>query len=247
MNLVNKVAIITGGATGIGKAISLKLAEAGAVVIVNYNSSQNDAMALCEEITSKGQKCEYIQANISKFEESQKLIDFAFTKYGKVDILVNNAGVTKDNLIMRMSEEEFDSVINTNLKGTWNCSKHASKYMTKQRSGKIINISSVVGLVGNAGQSNYAASKAGIIGLSKSLAKELAKRNVTCNVVCPGFIKTKMTNGLDENLVEAALANIPLQKLGEPEDVANLVLFLASSLSDYITGQTFNVDGGMVM
>ena len=247
MNLVNKVAIITGGATGIGKAISLKLAEAGAVVIVNYNSSQNDAMALCEEITSKGQKCEYIQANISKFEESQKLIDFAITKYGKVDILVNNAGVTKDNLIMRMSEEEFDSVINTNLKGTWNCSKHASKYMTKQRSGKIINISSVVGLVGNAGQSNYAASKAGIIGLSKSLAKELAKRNVTCNVVCPGFIKTKMTNGLDENLVEAALANIPLQKLGEPEDVANLVLFLASSLSDYITGQTFNVDGGMVM
>lgn len=247
MNLVNKVAIITGGATGIGKAISLKLAAAGAVVIVNYNSSQNDAMALCEEITSKGQKCEYIQANISKFEESQKLIDFAITKYGKVDILVNNAGVTKDNLIMRMSEEEFDSVINTNLKGTWNCSKHASKYMTKQRSGKIINISSVVGLVGNAGQSNYAASKAGIIGLSKSLAKELAKRNVTCNVVCPGFIKTKMTNGLDENLVEAALANIPLQKLGEPEDVANLVLFLASSLSDYITGQTFNVDGGMVM
>lgn len=247
MNLESKVAIVTGGATGIGRSIALGLAKAGATVVVNYNTSENDAKALCEEIKSLGQNCDYIQANISKFDEAAKLIDFAYEKYGKIDILVNNAGITKDNLIMRMSEEDFDRVIETNLKGTWNCSKHVLKYMTKQRYGKIINISSVAGIVGNAGQTNYAASKAGIIGLTKSIAREVAKRNITCNAVCPGLIKTKMTSVLDQNLMDAMLTNIPLQRLGEPEDVANLVLFLSSSLSDYITGQTFNVDGGMVM
>lgn len=247
MNLNNKVAIVTGGATGIGKAISMMLARNGATVIVNYNSSLNSAKELVDELTAEGHVCDMVQANIANFEESKKLIDYVINKYSKIDILVNNAGITKDNLVLRMTEDEFDKVIDTNLKGTFNTSKHAIKYMSKQRYGKIINISSIVGLIGNAGQSNYSASKAGIIGMTKSMARELSKRNITCNVVCPGFIKTKMTDVLDESLVTQMLNNIPLNRLGDPDDVANLVLFLSSDRANYITGQTINVDGGMVM
>jgi 3-oxoacyl-[acyl-carrier protein] reductase len=247
MNLNGKVAIITGGATGIGREITKTLASLGAKVIINYNSSATKANELLEELKTLGYEAHALQANISDFNDAQKLIDFAISTYGTLDILVNNAGITADTLILRMSEEDFDKVINVNLKGTWNCCKHAAKYMTKQRSGKIVNISSIVGLIGNAGQTNYSASKAGIIGLTKSLARELAKRNVNCNVIAPGFIKTAMTEGLSEDLVAQMLANIPLSRLGEPQDVANVVAFLCSDLANYITGQVINVDGGMVM
>lgn len=247
MNLNGKVAIVTGGATGIGREITKTLASLGAKVIINYNSSATKANELLEELKTLGYEAHALQANISDFNDAQKLIDFAISTYGTLDILVNNAGITADTLILRMSEEDFDKVINVNLKGTWNCCKHAAKYMTKQRSGKIVNISSIVGLIGNAGQTNYSASKAGIIGLTKSLARELAKRNVNCNVIAPGFIKTAMTEGLSEDLVAQMLANIPLSRLGEPQDVANVVAFLCSDLANYITGQVINVDGGMVM
>jgi 3-oxoacyl-[acyl-carrier protein] reductase len=247
MNLNGKVAIITGGATGIGREITKTLASLGAKVIINYNSSATKANELLEALKTLGYEAHALQANISDFNDAQKLIDFAISTYGTLDILVNNAGITADTLILRMSEEDFDKVINVNLKGTWNCCKHAAKYMTKQRSGKIVNISSIVGLIGNAGQTNYSASKAGIIGLTKSLARELAKRNVNCNVIAPGFIKTAMTEGLSEDLVAQMLANIPLSRLGEPQDVANVVAFLCSDLANYITGQVINVDGGMVM
>lgn len=247
MNLDGKVAVVTGGATGIGRDICKKLASLNATVVINYNSSSAQSLELVNELNEKGYKADCIQANVAEFIESQKLIDYAVEKYGKIDILVNNAGITQDGLILRMREEDFDKVIEVNLKGTWNCSKHAAKYMTKQREGKIINISSVVGLIGNAGQSNYCASKAGVIGLTKSLARELAKRNICVNAIAPGFIKTKMTEVLDQEVVEEISKNIPLARLGEGSDVANLVAFLCSNLSDYITGQVINVDGGMVM
>lgn len=247
MELTGKVAVITGGATGIGKAIVEKLASLGATIVINYNSSATASESLVNELKSKGHEVDHVQANISNFLDAQKLIDYTVSKYGKIDILINNAGITKDNLIMRMDEADFDSVIDVNLKGTWNTCKHASKYMTKQRSGKIVNISSVVALMGNAGQSNYCASKAGVIGLTKSLARELAKRNITVNAVAPGFIKTKMTEVLNDQLVEQIANNIPLARLGEAKDVANLVAFLVSDLANYITGQVINVDGGLVM
>jgi 3-oxoacyl-[acyl-carrier protein] reductase len=247
MNLENKVAVVTGGATGIGREISLKLASLGAIVVVNYNSSAQAAKELIDEIKANGGVANHIQANVSQLAEAQKLIDFAVQQYGKIDILVNNAGITADTFIIKMKEEEFDKVIEVNLKGTWNCCKHAARYMQKQRSGKIINISSVVGLIGNIGQTNYCASKAGVIGLTKALAREVAKRGVCVNAVAPGFIRTKMTEQLPSELVEQYSANIPLSRLGEPSDVANLVAFLSSDLSDYITGQVINVDGGMVM
>lgn len=247
MNLEGKVAVVTGGATGIGSEIVRKLASLGAAVVINYNSSSTKATELVNDLLSKGLKADCIQANVSSFEESQKLIDFTVEKFGRIDILVNNAGVTADNLIMRMSESDFDKVISVNLKGSWNCCKHASKYMTKQREGKIINISSVVAIMGNAGQSNYCASKAGIIGLTKSLARELAKRNICVNAIAPGFIKTKMTDVLNDSVVEQIASNIPLSRLGAPEDIANVVAFLSSNLSNYITGQVINVDGGLVM
>lgn len=247
MNFEGKVAIVTGGATGIGKEITKTLASLGAKVIINYNSSATSALELVDEIKALGKEVCCIQANVADFNEAQKLIDFAISTYGKLDILVNNAGITADTLILRMSEEDFDKVININLKGTWNCCKHAAKYMTKQREGKIVNISSIVGLIGNAGQTNYSASKAGIIGLTKSLARELAKRNINCNVVAPGLINTKMTEVLSEDLINQMLTNIPLSRLGEPKDVANVVAFLCSDLANYITGQVINVDGGMVM
>ncbi|NLG82664.1 MAG: 3-oxoacyl-[acyl-carrier-protein] reductase [Bacilli bacterium] len=247
MDLTNKIAIVTGGATGIGRAISLKLASLGATVIVNYNSSSKEAENLVTEIKALGKDAYYVQANVANFSEAEKLINFAVEKFNRLDILVNNAGVTADTLILRMKEEEFDRIINVNLKGTWNCSKHAAKVMAKQRDGKIVNIASVVGLIGNIGQTNYAASKAGIIGLTKSLARELAKRNVNCNVVAPGFIETKMTEVLPEEIKQEYLKNIPLERLGKPEDIANLVAFLVSDLASYITGQVINCDGGLVM
>lgn len=247
MDLKNKIAIVTGGATGIGREISLKLASYGATVVINYNSSNESAEKLVAEIKKMGTDALAIQANISMFNDAQKLIDTTIEKFGRVDILVNNAGVTKDSLILRMKEEDFDKVIAVNLKGTWNCCKHVAKYMSKQRSGKIVNVSSVVGIMGNIGQSNYCASKAGVIGLTKSLARELAKRNVCVNAVAPGFIQTKMTESLSEEIRKEYERNIPLDRLGTGEDVSNLVSFLSSNLSDYITGQVINCDGGLVM
>ncbi len=247
MNLEGKVAIVTGGANGIGRAISLALSAQGATVVVNYNSSETLAISLQEEIKSQGQECLIVQANIGLFEQATALVEAAVSQFGHVDILVNNAGITKDNLIMRMSEDDFDSVIETNLKGAWNMSKLVSRYMTKQRSGKIVNITSVSGLVGNAGQTNYSASKAGLVGLTMSLAKELAKRNINVNAIAPGFIETAMTGKLPEEVVSKFIENIPLSKLGQVEDIAATVLFLVSEHSKYITGQVIRVDGGLVM
>lgn len=247
MNLEGKVAIVTGGATGIGREIVKKLSSIGATVVINYNSSASASETLVNELNNQGFKVECIQANIAEFVEAERLISHTVEKYGRVDILVNNAGITADNLILRMDEADFDKVINVNLKGTWNCCKQVAKYMSKQRSGRIINISSVSGLMGNAGQTNYSASKAGIIGLTKSLARELAKRNVCVNAVAPGFIKTKMTDALSESIVEQITANIPMGRIGEANEVANLVAFLSTELSSYITGQVINVDGGLVM
>lgn|SRR5690554_2558195 len=245
MNLENQVAIVTGGAVGIGRAIAKRLAELGAIVMVNYNSSANKAQELVEELEAKGLKADCMQANIANFEDAKKLINHTFEKYNRIDILVNNAGITADNLIMRMAEEDFDRVIDVNLKGTWNCSKHVIRYMMKAKRGKIINISSIVGLVGNFGQSNYSASKAGIIGLTKSLAKEVGKRGINVNAVAPGFIQTKMTDSLPEDLKADVMKNIPLNRLGDVNEVANVVAFLSSDLSSYITGQVISVDGGM--
>ncbi|NLD25742.1 MAG: 3-oxoacyl-[acyl-carrier-protein] reductase [Acholeplasmataceae bacterium] len=247
MNLSDKVAIVTGGANGIGREIVHILAAQGAKVIINYRSSEDAAKNLQAELADNQCQVDIFRADVASFSEAEKLVEYVVEKYGRVDILVNNAGITADNLIMRMNEDDFDRVIDVNLKGTWNCSKHAAKYMVKQRSGKIINISSVVGLIGNAGQSNYAASKAGIIGLTKSLARELAKRNINVNAVAPGFIQTQMTANLSEELVKGITENIPLGRLGEPRDVANLVAFLCSEEANYLTGQVINVDGGMVM
>jgi len=247
MDLQNRVAIVTGGASGIGKTISLALAKKGAFVVINYNRSEDKALALVKEIEDLGSKALAVQADISNFDEAKKLVDACIQTFQKLDILVNNAGVTQDKLILRMQEEDYDKVLNTNLKGAWNMSKHASKYLLKSDFGRVINISSVTGLIGNIGQTNYSASKAGLIGLTKSLARELASRSVTVNAICPGFIETDMTASLDQNLIDAYLNTIPLKRLGKPEDIGNMVSFLASDLASYITGQTFVVDGGMVM
>ncbi|MDK0933027.1 3-oxoacyl-[acyl-carrier-protein] reductase [Clostridium perfringens] len=245
--LKDKVAIVTGGTRGIGRAIALKLADQGANIVINYRNSDKEAEELKSILEGKGVKVLTVKCDISNFEDSKNLMDKCKEVFGKIDILVNNAGITKDTLIMRMKEEDFDNVIDVNLKGTFNCAKHASAIMLKQRFGKIINMTSVVGIAGNAGQVNYAASKAGVIGLTKSLAKELGSRGITVNAVAPGFINTDMTASLSEKVKEEASKNIPLKRLGDPEDVANLVGFLASDASNYITGQVINVDGGMVM
>lgn len=245
--LKDKCAIITGGGRGIGKAIALKLAEAGANIVINYRNSEKEAIELVNEIEAKGAQALLVQADISSFEQCDKLIKSAQERFGKIDILVNNAGITKDTLLLRMKEEDFDKVIQTNLKGTFNCIKHCSAVMLRQKYGRIINISSVIGLVGNAGQANYAASKAGIIGLTKAVAKELGSRGITVNAVAPGFIDTDMTEVLSEKIKDSLMDNIPLKRLGNPSDVANLVAFLASDEAGYITGQVINVDGGMVM
>ncbi len=242
-----KIALVTGAAKGIGKCIALKLAEAGYTVIVNYNGSKEAAEKTVEEITENGGIAQILQCNVSDYAATEEMIKSIVEKYGRLDVLVNNAGVTADNLLVRMTEEEFDKVINTNLKGAFNTIKHINRQMIKQKSGRIINISSVVGVTGNAGQANYAASKAGIIGLTKSVAKEVASRNITVNAIAPGFIMTDMTDRLPDSVKEKMLSDIPAKKFGNVEDIANTVLFLASEGASYITGQVIEVNGGMNM
>lgn len=247
MQLKGKTAIVTGGSRGIGRAIALAIAAKGANVAVNYTSNKESADRVVAEIEGTGAAAMAVKADVSNVEEVENLVKEVLNKFGSIDILINNAGITRDNLLIRMSEKEFDEVLGTNLKGAFNCTKAVSKVMIKQKSGKIINVSSVVGIIGNAGQSNYAAAKAGLIGFTKSVAKELAKRGITVNAVAPGFIETDMTSKLPEKAKVEFLNNIPLSRPGKPEDVAKAVLFLASEYSDYITGQVLNIDGGMVM
>ena len=247
MMLKDKVAIVTGGSRGIGKEICLKFASLGANLVINYigdKTQAEDTKAECEKL---GAKVALSEGDVSKMADCEKLFQTAVDTFGRVDILVNNAGITRDNLLMRMSEEEFDAVIAVNLKGTFNCMKQAARPMMKQKYGKIINMASVVGVTGNAGQVNYAASKAGVIGMTKSMAKELANRGVTVNAIAPGFIRTAMTDVLSDDVKAEITRVIPMGVMGETEDVANLAAFLASDASRYITGQVINVDGGMVM
>ena len=243
----NKVAVVTGGSRGIGRAIALELAKEGYFVVVNYNGSVERAQEVKKEIEEAGGSAALVQCDVSDFQACEEFIKNVVSEYKTIDVLVNNAGITKDGLLMRMSEEDFDRVIDINLKGTFNCVRFASRYMMKQRQGRIINISSVVGVAGNAGQANYAASKAGIIGLTKSAARELASRNITVNAIAPGFIETEMTDVLSDEIKEKSASQIPLGKFGKPEDIASTVAFLASEKAGYITGQVIHVDGGMVM
>lgn len=238
-----KTVIVTGGAKGIGKAIAVRFAKEGANIVLNYRSTSPEAVK--NEIEAMGVKCLTVQADVSKLDEAQKLVDAAVEEFGGVDVLVNNAGITRDTLLMRMSEEDFDAVINTNLKGCFNMMKAVNKIMMKQRSGSIINMSSVIGLAGNIGQVNYAASKAGVLGMTYSVAKELASRNITCNAIAPGMIATDMAEVLSDKTKEQILSNIPLKRFGQPEEIAETALFLAKS--KYITGQVITVDGGMVI
>lgn len=244
--LEGKTAIITGGSRGIGKGIALVFAQHGANIAFSYSSSVESAKSLEKELSIHGVKIQSYQSNAADYNESQDLVENVLTDFGSIDILVNNAGITKDNLLMRMGEEDFDKVIEVNLKSVFNMTKAVQRTMLKQRKGSIINMSSVVGVKGNAGQSNYAASKAGIIGFSKSIALELGSRNIRSNVIAPGFIETEMTAKLDEKTVDIWRNSIPLKRGGSPEDVANACVFLASDLSAYITGQILNVDGGML-
>lgn len=245
--LNGKIAIITGAGRGIGREIALQFAKSGAKLVLNYRSNSAQMEEVLLMIKNAGGEVIAIQADVSKEDEVKVLMDATIKQFGRLDILVNNAGITKDDLLMRMSEKDFDSVIDTNLKGTFFCMKYASSIMLKQRSGKIINMSSVIGITGNVGQANYAASKAGIIGLTKSAARELASRGITVNAVAPGFIQTEMTEVLSDKIKEASLANIPLKRLGTVSEVASAVSFLASEAANYITGQVLQVDGGMVM
>ena len=247
MNFSGKTAIVTGGGRGIGRAVCLELAKGGANVVLCYagnESAANDTVAACEAL---GAKALAVRCNVADAGEVKALVDDAVKTFGRVDILVNNAGITRDGLLMMMKDEDFDAVINANLKGTFLCMKAVSRLMMRQRYGRIVNLSSVVGLRGNAGQVNYAASKAGVVGMTKSLAKELASRGVTVNAVAPGFIETDMTAAMTDAAKAATLASIPMQKLGAPEDVARAVAFLASDEAAYITGQVLAVDGGMAM
>ena len=245
--LEGKIALVTGASRGIGRQIALTLGAKGAAVIVNYNGSAQKAEEVVKEIEAAGGRAEALQCNVSDFEACGQMMADIVARYGRLDILVNNAGITRDNLLMKMSEEDFDAVINTNLKGVFNCIKHISRQMLKQRSGKIINLASVVGICGNAGQVNYAASKAGVIGMTKSAAKELASRNITVNAVAPGWIETDMTKNLSDAARERMLSAIPLKKPGTAKQVAGVIAFLASEDADYITGQVLQVDGGMLM
>lgn len=247
MLLDGKIALVTGASRGIGRAIALRLAEAGATVVINYAGNVKAAEEVKSMIVDAGGKAMLIQADIANTEAVDDMIKYINKEYGKIDILVNNAGITRDNLLMRMKESDWDDVINTNLKGIYNSTKAVSKFMMKQRSGRIVNMASVVGLTGNAGQANYAAAKAGVIGFSKSMAKELASRGITVNTVAPGFIETDMTAVLADQVKEELVSSIPLARLGNAKDVANAVMFLVSDEASYITGQTLNVDGGMVM
>lgn len=247
MMLTDKVAVVTGASRGLGREIAILLGAQGAQVIVNYNGSAAMAEEVVKIIKDAGGKAEAVQCNVAEFEKAAELFSYVIKTYGRVDILVNNAGITRDNLLMKMSEAEFDTVIDTNLKGAFNCMKQVSRQMLKQKSGRIINMSSVSGVMGNAGQANYCASKAGLIGMTKSVARELASRGITCNAVAPGFIDTEMTEVLAEAVKEAAKETIPMKHFGSPKDVASTVAFLASEEAGYITGQVICVDGGMAM
>jgi len=244
--LIDKTAVITGASRGIGKGIALAFAENGCNIAFTYKSSSKEAKELEKELTGLNVKSKAYRSDASSLEDSNQLVESVLKDFNSIDILVNNAGITKDNLLMRMSEEDFDNVIKTNLKSVFNMSSAIQRLFIKQRKGSIINIGSIVGLKGNPGQSNYAASKAGIIGFTKSLALELGSRNIRANVIAPGFIETEMTENLSENIIENWKNNIPLKRIGKPEDVANACIFLASDLSDYITGQVIQVDGGML-
>lgn len=245
--LEGKVAIVTGASRGIGKAIALKLASQGAKVVINYNGSEEKAKEVQTQIETEGGKAVIYRCDVSDYGACQTFIQDVIKTEGSMDILVNNAGITKDGLLMAMSEADFDDVIDTNLKGCFQMIRFASRRMMKQRYGRIINVSSVSGVAGNAGQANYSASKAGIIGLTKSAAKELASRGITCNAIAPGFVKTEMTDVLSDEVKENAKKQIPLGRFAEPEDIANAAVFLASDKASYITGQVLLVDGGMVM
>ena len=242
-----KVALITGGTRGIGKAIAIKFAEQGYNLIINYVSDKTNIEELTEEFKQYNIETLFIKVDVSKYEDCESMVKQSIEKFGHIDVLVNNAGITKDNLILRMSQEDFERVIDINLKGTFNVTKNVVQYMMKKREGKIINLASVVGISGNAGQCNYAASKAGIIGFTKSIAKELASRNILANCIAPGFIDTDMTSVLNENVKENIHSQIPLKRMGNSKEVANLVYFLAGEENTYITGQVINIDGGMVM
>ena len=245
--LEEKIAVVTGASRGIGRAIAKELALKGAFVIVNYNGSKQAADETVNEITQAGGKAVGVQCNVADAAECEAFINNIISEYGRIDILVNNAGITRDNLLMKMSEEEFDVVIDTNLKGAFNCIKHVSRQMLKQKGGRIINISSVSGVMGNAGQANYCASKAGVIGLTKSVAREIGSRGITVNAIAPGFIDTEMTAVLPDDVKKAMGEQIPLKRFGTTEDVAQAAVFLASDRAAYITGQVLCVDGGMAM
>ena len=241
----NKIVLVTGAGRGIGASIAKRFASEGAEVIVNYSGNDETAQKTVDEITATGGQAQKYKCSVNDSESVKVMIDEIIKEFGRIDILVNNAGITKDGLMLRMTDEDFDRVIDVNLKGTFNCTKYVSKYMLKQKSGKIINISSVVGLSGNAGQVNYSASKAGIIGITKSAAKELSSRGITVNAVAPGYVDTDMTKVLSDNIRNEILKNIPLQRMGNVEDISNCVAFLASENASYITGQVISVDGGM--
>ena len=245
--LSGKIALVTGASRGIGRQIALTLAGYGATVIVNYNGSKEKAEEVVAEIEAAGGSAEALQCSVADFVACGEMITAVLAKYGRIDILVNNAGITKDNLVMKMTEEDFDAVIDTNLKGTFNTIKHMYRAFLKQRSGSIINMTSVSGVLGNAGQANYSASKAGVIGLTKAMARELASRNITVNAVAPGFIDTDMTKAMTDTAREATLGQIPLKRMGQPVDIAETVAFLASDKASYITGQIISVDGGMAI
>ena len=243
--LEGKIALVTGAGRGIGRAVALKLAGQGAVVVVNYNGSKERAEEVVKTILENGGTASAYQCSVSDFEACEKMIKDVIAQYGHLDILVNNAGITRDGLIMKMKEEDFDSVLNVNLKGTFNTIRHSARQMLKQRCGKIINISSVSGILGNVGQANYAASKAGVIGLTKTMARELGSRGITVNAIAPGFVDTEMTEVLSEEIRENACKQIILGRFGKPEDIENTAVFLASDKADYITGLVISVDGGM--
>ena len=240
-----QVALITGATRGIGKEIALELAQNGYDIAVNYRGTIDEDLK--KEIEANNVRCEFVEADVSNFEQCESMIKETIEKYGRIDVLVNNAGITKDGLIMRMKKEDFEAVIDVNLVGTFNVTRNVIPYMLKQKSGRIINVSSVVGVAGNAGQTNYSASKAGVIGFTKSLAKEVASRNILVNAIAPGFIDTDMTKVLSDNVKEGINAQIPLKRMGTPNEVAKVVKFLASEDSSYVTGQVINIDGGMVM
>ena len=245
--LSGKVALVTGAGRGIGREIALTLAEYGADVIVNYNGSKAKAEEVVAEITGMGRKAAAVQCSVADYEACGRMITDMIAEFGHIDILVNNAGITKDNLVIKMTEEDFDAVIDTNLKGTFNTIKHMYRPLIKQKAGRIINLSSVSGVLGNAGQANYSASKAGVIGLTKSMARELASRNITVNAVAPGYIDTDMTQAMTAAAKESTLEQIPLKRVGTPRDIAETVAFLASDKASYITGQVISVDGGMAI